>query len=113
MDYTFVALYEGKPVAVAHTMKDLELLLEKYTQGTLVEYKAYNPKYPDDFQGWYYYDEHDTNEVMEFKVYTVDYLGEDRKPELSDAFKAGWLRANAMTYDESYFEYYWKNEYKK
>lgn len=74
MDYAFVALDEGKPIAVAHTMKDLEQLLEKYTQGTLVEYKAHNPKYPDDLQGMYYYDDEATNQVIEFKVYETNYI---------------------------------------
>jgi hypothetical protein len=72
MTYTYVVLYNELPVAVAHTITDIEDMLAEYTKGTLVKYEAFNPKYPDDFQGWYTYKENGGEEVR-FKLYVVDY----------------------------------------
>lgn len=35
------------------------------------------------------------------------------KSELADCYEAGWMRANALNYDRSYFDYYWSNRYLK
>lgn len=79
MDFAFVAMFEGRPVAVAHTKKDIEMLLAGYTGGTLVEYKAHYSKYPSDFEGIYYYNEGTTNDILEFNLILVDYLREDQE----------------------------------
>lgn len=78
MDFAFVAMFEGRPVAVAHTKEDIEMLLDEYTGGTLLEYKAHYSKYPSDFEGTYYYTEGITNEILEFSLILVDYLREDQ-----------------------------------
>lgn len=72
MDYMYVALFGGLPVAVSKTVLGIEELLAEYTKGTLLKYEAHNPKYPDDFQGWYTYKENGGDEIQ-FKLYTVDY----------------------------------------
>lgn len=79
MDFVFVAMFEGRPIAAAHTKKDIEMLLAGYTQGTLVEYRAHESKYPSDFEGTYYYTEGTTNEILEFRIILVDYLREDQE----------------------------------
>lgn len=72
MDYMYVALFGGLPVAVSKTRFGIENMLSEYTKGTMLKYEAHNPKYPDDFQGWYTYKEAEGDEVQ-FKLYTVDY----------------------------------------
>ena len=72
MDYVYVALFGGLPVAVSKTTSGIENMLAEYTKGTMLKYEAHNPKYPDDFQGWYTYKEAEGDEVQ-FKLYTVDY----------------------------------------
>ena len=72
MDYVYVALFDGLPVAVSKTVLGIEDMLEKYTKGTMLKYEAYNPKYLDDFQGWYTYKMAEGDEIQ-FKLYTVDY----------------------------------------
>ena len=79
MDFVFVAMFEGRPIAAAHTKKDIEMLLAEYTQGTLVEYRAHESKYPSDFEGTYYYTEGTTDEILEFRIILVDYLREDQE----------------------------------
>lgn len=72
MKYMYVALFGGLPVAVSETTSGIEDILAEWTKGGLVKYEAFNPKYPDDFQGWYtYVDNH--GDELQFKLYTVDY----------------------------------------
>lgn len=72
MDYVYVALFGGLPVASAHTILHIEDMLVEYSKGTMLKYEAHNPKYPDDFQGWYTYKTSEGDEVQ-FKLYTVNY----------------------------------------
>ena len=72
MDYMYVALFGGLPVAVSKTVLGIEDMLAEYTKGTMLTYEAHNPKYPDDFQGWYTYKESGGDEIQ-FKLYIVDY----------------------------------------
>lgn len=72
MNYVYVALFGGLPVAVSKTVLGIEDMLAEYTKGTMLKYEAHNPKYPDDFQGWYTYKENDGDEIQ-FKLYIVDY----------------------------------------
>lgn len=72
MDYVYVAMFDGLPVAVSKTILSIEDMLSEYTKGTMVKYDAWNPKYPDDLQGFYTYKTEEGDEVQ-FKLYTVDY----------------------------------------
>lgn len=72
MDYMYVALFGGLPVAVSKTVLGIEDMLSQYTKGIMLKYEAHNPKYPDDFQGWYTYKENGGDEIQ-FKLYVVDY----------------------------------------
>lgn len=57
-----------RPIIVAPDTKTLETMLDDYCgatdqynhSGKRVEYVAYNPKYPDDYQGYYLYENIDT-----------------------------------------------------
>lgn len=40
----------------------------------------------------------------------VEQAKEMENEELLDAFKSGWMRANAMNYQDSYFDYYINNK---
>jgi len=53
-------------------------MLAEYTKGILVSYKAHNPKYPDDLEGWYIYHDSSMNEDVEFAIYCVE-LGYKRE----------------------------------
>lgn len=61
------------------------------------------------------YDE--TGRKMIILIYMVDYqqLSEEakvmEKEQLQAAFKAGWMRANALNYDPSYFEHFLSETY--
>lgn len=81
MDFAFVAMLDGLPVAVTHTDDDMMMLLAEFSGGELVEYKPYYSKYPsvNDYHGSYYYEEANTNEILEYKVFLVTYLREDQK----------------------------------
>lgn len=72
MDYVYVAMFDGLPVAVSKTILGIEEILAEWTKGTMVKYDAWNPKYPDDLQGFYTYKTKEGDEEQ-FKLYTVDY----------------------------------------
>ena len=72
MDYIYVALFGGLPVAAAHTVLGIEDMLVEYTKGVMIKYEAYNPKYPDALEGWYTYKTAEGDEIQ-FKLYCVDY----------------------------------------
>ena len=76
--YAYVACYNKIPVIVTHNKEDMETMLAEYTKGTLVNYKAHNPKYPDDLEGWYIYHDSSMNEDVEFAIYCVE-LGYKRE----------------------------------
>jgi len=76
--YAYVACYNRTPVIVTHTKEDMEQMLAEYTKGILVSYKAHNPKYPDDLEGWYIYHDSSMNEDVEFAIYCVE-LGYKRE----------------------------------
>ena len=67
------------PIAVSKTWEGITNLIDHYmgygvdTSIIKKEYKAYNPKYPDDYQGSFiYHFADDTTESI--RVYTSDYL---------------------------------------
>lgn len=74
MTYVYVAIaFDGHlPVAVSESTLGIEDQLAEYTKGQLISFEAHNPKYPDDFQGWYTYEDVDGEGVV-FKLYTVNY----------------------------------------
>jgi len=83
LDYAFVAIFDGKPIAVAHTQEDIEFMLDDYNGVTTghsvrVKYEPYDSKYPsiNDLEGTYTYQDLKTGEVDTFKVYGVEYKRE-------------------------------------
>ena len=85
MDFIFIALWNGTPIASAHTMEELEVSLDEYTGANIglsnrLRYVAYNSKYPsiNDYEGSYYY--LDNNEINEdeFKIYCTGYRKESK-----------------------------------
>ena len=80
--FSYVVIEDGKPICVADNFKYIRAYLDDYCgvnngQGEYVEYKPYNSKYPDDYQGQFIYKDfgnppHLTEEMIYFKVYLAD-----------------------------------------
>ena len=80
---TYVAVSQyGKPIATAHTEKDLKAGLDEYNgigkdhKSKYLDWTPYESKYPDDFEGTYRYEVDDFNgglELEEVKVYCIDF----------------------------------------
>lgn len=77
LKHAYVACYNNKPIIVTHTKEDMEEMLAEYAQATLVNYKAHNPKYPDDLEGWYIYYDPIMDENVEFTIYCAEYKREN------------------------------------
>ena len=80
LNYAYVALFDGTPIAVAHTREDIEFMLDDYNgvangHSVRVNYEPYNSKYPsiNDLEGMYTYQDLKTGGVDFFKVYGVEY----------------------------------------
>lgn len=80
MDYVFVAIFGSTPIATAHSMEDIEKMLDDYNGvdkglSKRVRYQPYDSKFPsiNDLEGTYYYKEIDFDYEDEFKVYCVGY----------------------------------------
>lgn len=76
LNFAYVATEDGKPIAVAHTMRGLEKILDDYfgvgaNLCTRIGYFPNESKYPDDLDGKYQY--RDNKETYEIKVYCTDY----------------------------------------
>lgn len=83
LNYAYVALIDGKPIAVAHTQEDIEFMLDDYNgvatgHSVRVKYEPYDSKYPsiNDLEGIYTYQDLKNGEVDTFKVYGVEYKRE-------------------------------------
>ena len=83
LNYAYVALIDGKPIAVAHTQEDIEFMLDDYNGVTTghsvrVKYEPYDSKYPsiNDLEGIYTYQDLKSGEIDIFKVYGVEYKRE-------------------------------------
>jgi hypothetical protein len=84
----YVALsHYGKPIASAHTQKDLKVGLDEYygigkdSKAKYLDWTPYISKYPDDFEGTYRYEVDDFNgglELEEVKVYCIDFYPETK-----------------------------------
>jgi len=80
---TYVALsHYGKPIATAHTEKDLKDGIDEYygigtdNKAKYIEWVPYNCKYPDELEGHHVYEVDDFNGGLEFervKVYCVEF----------------------------------------
>jgi hypothetical protein len=80
---TYVALsHYGKPIATAHTEKDLKDGIDEYygigtdPKAKYIEWVNNNSKYPDELEGHHIYEVDDMNGGLEFehvKVYCVEF----------------------------------------
>jgi hypothetical protein len=80
---TYVALsHYGKPIATAHTEKDLKDGIDEYygigtdNKAKYIEWVDNNSKYPDELEGHHIYEVDDFNGGLEFehvKVYCVEF----------------------------------------
>jgi hypothetical protein len=76
-DFIYVATWDGIPVLGAPNRELLEQALNEYNNDTPIRYEAYNPKYPDDLEGWYYYKDPQTEgEECRFSVRCIEFKGE-------------------------------------
>jgi hypothetical protein len=75
-DFIYVATWDGIPVLGAPNRELLEQALNEYNNDTPIRYEAYNPKYPDDLEGWYYYKDPQTEgEECRFSVRCIEFKG--------------------------------------
>ena len=75
--FMYVATWDGIPVLGAPNRELLEQSLNEYNNDTPIRYEAYNPKYPDDLEGWYYYKDPQTEgEECRFSVRCIEFKGE-------------------------------------
>ena len=75
--FMYVATWDGIPVLGAPNRELLEQALNEYNNDTPIRYEAYNPKYPDDLEGWYYYKDPQTEgEEIRFSVRCIEFKGE-------------------------------------
>lgn len=79
---TYVAVSQyGKPIASAHTEKDLKAGLDEYygigkdSKAKYLNWTPYDSKYPDELEGTHFYEVEDFNgvEIEHVKVYCVDF----------------------------------------
>jgi hypothetical protein len=106
---TYVAISQyGKPIASAHTQKDLKAGLDEYygigkdSKAKYLDWTPYVSKYPDDFEGTYRYEVDDFNgglELEEVKVYCVDFYPET-KYEVEDKQEQKQALIDMMEQDE-------------
>jgi hypothetical protein len=74
--FMYVATWDGIPVLGAPNRELLEQALNEYNNDTPIRYEAYNPKYPDDLEGWYYYkDPQSEGEEYKFSVRCIEFKG--------------------------------------
>ena len=73
MNYIYVACWDdsGKPIASSNTWDGLIEHLNEYNDMPFTKYEAYNPKYPDSLDGWFYYDSKEGED--KFKVYCTEF----------------------------------------
>lgn len=73
MNYIYVACWDdsGKPIASSNTWDGLIEHLNEYNDMPFTKYEAYNPKYPDSLDGWFFYDSKEGED--KFKVYCIEF----------------------------------------
>ena len=73
MNYIYVACWDdsGKPIASSNTWDGLIEHLNESNDMPFTKYEAYNPKYPDSLDGWFYYDSKEGED--KFKVYCIEF----------------------------------------
>ncbi len=76
-DFCYVAVYGHLPVAVAHNLQDIQLMLLAYAYGKSITFEPYNPKWPDALEGWYTVID-DQNEEVKFRLYATDYADDSK-----------------------------------
>ena len=75
--FIYVEVWDGIPVVAAPNRELLEQALNEYNNDTPIRYEAYNPKYPDALEGWYYYKDPQTEgEECRFSVRCIEFKGE-------------------------------------
>lgn len=81
-DYAYVAILDGSPVAVAHSIEQIEKMLDDYTGASTglskrIKYVPFDSKYPslNELEGIYFYKDEGYQEVDEYKIYAVEYKG--------------------------------------
>ena len=79
-DYCYVAMCDGTPILVAHTIEEIQSLLDDYNGvpnklSERIKYKSYDSYFPsiNDLEGTYTYKDTLTGDIDEFKVYGVKY----------------------------------------
>jgi len=72
-NYIYVACWDdsGTPIASSNTWDGLIEHLNEYNDMPFTKYEAYNPKYPDSLDGWFYYDSKEGED--KFKVYCIEF----------------------------------------
>ena len=95
--FMYVATWDGIPVLGAPNRELLEQALDEYNNDKPIRYEAYNPKYPDDLEGWYYYKDPQTEgEEIRFSVRCIEFkpkLEKDACIEFGD-----WLLTKEISY---------------
>lgn len=75
--YIYVAVWDGKPVLGALNIELLEQALNEYNDDVFLRYEAYNSKWPDELEGWYYYkDPMVDGEEIKFSVRCIEFKAE-------------------------------------
>lgn len=75
--FMYVVVWDGIPILAAPNRKLLEQTLNEYNNDTFIRYEAYNPKYPDDLEGWYCYkDTQAEGKEIVFSVRCIEFKGE-------------------------------------
>lgn len=74
----YVAVFHGKPIAVAHELEELEVMIDGFTGADRglshrIKFEPYDGKFPDDLEGTYFYRDKGEEEMDEYRVYCVDY----------------------------------------
>ena len=95
--FMYVATWDGIPILGAPNRELLEQALDEYNNDKPIRYEAYNPKYPDDLEGWYYYKDPQTEgEEIRFSVRCIEFkpkLEKDACIEFGD-----WLLTKEISY---------------
>ena len=70
----YVAVWDGIPVLGASNKELLEQALNEYNDDVFLRYEAYNPKWPDELEGWYYYKDPQTDgKEVKFSVRCIEF----------------------------------------
>ena len=80
MNWVYVAYHQEyqKPIASSNNWESLVSMIDEYygDSGKRLEWHPYDPKFPDDYQGYFeYLDSSDNDSIDKIKIYEVDFKG--------------------------------------